>query len=55
MTTAKEMLEIAANDILEIDLSNYLAMYRINAIANQLLQASALLGEELFADKEGEL
>ncbi len=49
--TAKELLEIAANDIKEIDLSNYLAMYRINDIANQLIRASALLGEELFAPK----
>lgn len=49
--TAKELLEIAANDIQEIDLSNYLAMYRINDIANQLIKASALLGEELFAPK----
>lgn len=48
---AKELLEIAANDIKEIDLSNYLAMYRINDIANQLIRASALLGEELFAPK----
>ena len=49
--TAKELLEIAANDIKEIDLSNYLAMYRINDIANQLINASALLGKELFAPK----
>lgn len=50
--TAKELLEIAANDIKEIDLSNYLAMYRINDIANQLIKASALLGEELFTTNE---
>lgn len=48
MTTAKELLDIAANDIKELDLTNYNAMYRINAIANQLLNASALLGKELF-------
>lgn len=50
--TAKELLEIAANDIKEIDLSNYLAMYRINDIANQLIRASALLGEELFTKSD---
>jgi hypothetical protein len=50
--TARELLDIAANDIKEIDLSNYLAMYRINDIANQLIKASALLGEELFNDKK---
>jgi hypothetical protein len=49
--TAKEMLEIAAHDIGQIDLSNYLAMYRINDIANQLIRASALLGEELFGNE----
>jgi hypothetical protein len=49
--TAKELLDIAANDIKEIDLSNYLAMYRINDVANQLINASALLGKELFDTK----
>ena len=46
------MLEIAAHDIGQIDLSNYLAMYRINDIANRLISASALLGEELFSNEE---
>ena len=50
--TARELLDIAANDIKEIDLSNYLGMYQINNIANQLIRASALLGEELFNDKK---
>lgn len=52
MTTAKEMLEIAAHNIKEIDLNHYSAMYQINDIANSLINASALLGKELFNNEE---
>lgn len=48
--TARELLEVAVNDLQEIDLTNYLGMYRINDIANLLIKASALLGEELFGE-----
>lgn len=50
MTTTKEMLEIAVNDIKELDLTHYTAMYRINDIANLLINASAQLGKELFEE-----
>lgn len=46
--TAKERIEIIAHNLLEIDLNNYLASYAINNCANDLINASALLLEELF-------
>lgn len=53
--TAKELLEVAVNDLQQIDLTNYLGMYRINDVANLLIRASAILGEELFGEREAEL
>ena len=46
--TAKERIEIVAANLLAIDLDNYLASYAINNCANDLINASALLLEELF-------
>ena len=46
--TAKERIENIAHNLLEIDLDNYLASYAINNYANDLINASALLLEELF-------
>ena len=52
MISTKEMLEIAVNDIQQIDLTHYTAMYRINDIANLLINASAQLGKELFEEAQ---
>ena len=46
--TAKERIEIVAASLLEIDLDNYLASYAINNCANDLINASAVLLQELF-------
>ena len=48
---AKDMLEIAAHDIGEIDLTDYNALIQINNIANQLIRASQQLGRELFGEE----
>lgn len=46
--TAKERIDIVANSLLEIELNDYHASYVINNYANDLINASALLLEELF-------
>ena len=46
--TAKERIDIVAESLLEIDLSDYHASYVINNYANDLINASALLLQELF-------
>ena len=50
--TAKELLEIIANDIEQIDLTHYTAIYRIGDLANRLIGVINVVGDEIFNNKE---
>lgn len=50
--TSKEMLEIIAHDINEIDLNHYTAIYRIGDLANRLIGVINVVGNEIFNDTE---
>jgi hypothetical protein len=52
MATSKELLEIIAHDIKEIDLNHYTAIYRIGDLANRLINVINVVGNELFNEKE---
>ena len=53
--TSKELLDIIVNDIGELDLTNYLAIYRIGDLANRLIGAIDVVGKEIFAPASEEL
>ena len=48
--TSKELLEIIASDIAEIDLTHYTAIYRIGNLANRLISVIDVVGIEIFND-----
>jgi hypothetical protein len=50
--TAKELLEIIAHDINEIDLNHYTAIYHIGDLANRLIGVINVVGNEIFNDKK---
>ena len=49
--TAKELLEIIAHDINEIDLTHYTAIYQIGNLANRLIKVIDVVGNELFNEE----
>ena len=52
--TAKDLLEVIASDINEIDLSHYTAIYRIGDLANRLIGVINVVGNEIFNDTKEE-
>jgi len=50
--TSKELLEIIASDINEIDLEHYTAIYAIGDLANRLISVINVVGSELFPREE---
>lgn len=50
---SKELLEIIAHDINEIDLEHYSAIYRIGDLANRLINVIQVVGNEIFNEEEG--
>ena len=52
MATSKELLEVIAHDINEIDLNHYTAIYRIGDLANRLISVIDVVGKEIFNDTE---
>ncbi len=51
MATSKELLEVIAHDINEIDLNHYTAIYRIGDLANRLISVINVVGNEIFNDE----
>ena len=49
--TAKELLDIIAHDINEIDLTHYTAIYQIANLANRLIAVIDVVGNELFNER----
>jgi len=50
--TSKELLEIIAHDINEIDLKHYSAIYRIGDLANRLINVIEVVGNEIFNEED---
>jgi hypothetical protein len=50
--TSKELLEIIAHDINEIDLEHYTAIYAIGDLANRLIRVIEVVGNEIFNEEE---
>ena len=51
--TSKELLEIIAHDIGQIDLDDYSAIYRIGDLANRLISVIDVVGNEIFNNTAG--
>jgi hypothetical protein len=49
---SKELLEIIAHDINEIDLTHYTAIYRIGDLANRLINVINVVGNEIFNESQ---
>lgn len=52
MTSSKELLEIIASDINQIDLTHYTAINALSDIANSVIRVIDVLGKELFTTEE---
>jgi len=50
--TSRELLEIIASDIAEVDLTHYTAIYRIGDLANRLINVIEIVGKEIFNEEE---
>lgn len=53
--TSKELLEIIASDIKEIDLEHYTAIYAIGDLANRLIGVIDVVGNEIFPKSDSEV
>lgn len=53
--TSRELLDIIVNDIKEVDLTSYLAIYRIGDLANRLISVIDIVGKEIFTPTSEEL
>lgn len=55
MNTSKELLELIASDIKEINLEHYTAIYEIGDLANRLIGVINVVGNELFPKSNSEV
>jgi hypothetical protein len=50
--TARELLDVIVNDIQQIDLEHYQAIYALGDIANRVARVIDVAGKEIFNESE---